>query len=469
MGASNEKINETAIYEINQNFEPYINQQIEIESNKFASSIINEVEDTYLSIEDIISKYYDKESDNKKNENINSEKIAIDNLIQEYIETLDYFTNKNNYNILVIGNKEVGKKKLIKSILNLPDEAKPTLYENNFELYTNRGYKIRFWRIDGNYDSSQLYYYMNEINDFISEKINEFNPAHMIHAIWYCINEENFKEQEIKVINMLLSIYNDITLPVFIVHTKAADKERGEQYIKKIEDKLVGNINYISLYAKDYNINLNQLSENPGFGLYKLVAQTGLKIADSKRSPLYVYLKESVKGFLVDDLSKHLELLFKLTLQNNKVNVERINTIMLKLTKDIYETYFNNNIINKNVLDKIKEKIRVIDDKVKSRYYDFFNDVIDKYSDELANIYGNAHKSYQKHFKELALIEVRTKTVSQINQKVSILILENYFNRVNPYFYKNFEALIQIERKKIFQTNFIKDKINRSFHKLIQE
>ena len=469
MGANNEKINETAIYNINQNFEPYINNQIEIESHNFADSIINELDSTYLSIDEIIQTYYEHESDNKKNENINSEKIAIDNLIEEYIETLDYFTNKNNYNILVIGNKEVGKKKLIKSILNLPDEAQPTLYENNFELYTNKGYKIRFWRIDTNYDISKLYFYMNEINDFISEKINEFNPAHMIHAIWYCINEENFKNEEIQVINMLLSIYNDITLPVFIVHTKAADRIKGEQYIKKIEDKLKGNINYISLYAKDYDINLNQLSENPSFGLYKLVAQTGEKIANSTRSPLYIYIKESLKGFLVDDLGKHLDLLFKLTLQNNKINVERIDSIMIKLTKNIYETYFNNNNINPKIMEKIKEKIYKIDDLVKSRYYDFFNNVIEKYSNELVEFYKNSHKNNHKHFKEMALIEIRTKTVMQINQKVSTLVLENYFNRVNPFFYKNYEKLIQNERKKMLNTNIIKNKINRSFHKLIEE
>ncbi len=172
--------------------------------------IINKKLDKKLLKEQIIYIY------NEEKLKIQITKIKNKLLSQKYIQKLKKIITKN-FNVLLVGNTNVGKSTLINEFLKLEEDKKakesdggPT---NTIDFTSYKGQNSN--NIYTLYDTNGITYdgkncIENKIANTIKEidlRISSENPNKLIHCIFYCVTGSNIQPSDGKFIKELLNIY----------------------------------------------------------------------------------------------------------------------------------------------------------------------------------------------------------------------------------------------------------------------
>ena len=320
--------------------------------NRINKKIEDELKGVLLKSEIII--YNEEIFNNKVNKiyNIIMKSFNI-NIIKEELS--------NNYNILLLGNTNVGKSTLINEFLKLEKEraeegkGRPTHIPIDFMPYVNTKNNIQYTLYDTNGITNKG---KDSIDDKISNIINEIkerlkskNPNKFIHCIWYCFSGSNIQVSDKEFIEKLLNIYTVYTIPIIFVHCKTfsiddsktckdglkqylldifGDKLKVREYLKK---------NYINVLAREDNTKkkcLNDESEEDddeqeiinnrmkAFGLEKLEERSCEEIKEEGRKSAYSeYIKNYIFSFLINGA-------FVLIFPESNINL-----LLKAITKDI--------------------------------------------------------------------------------------------------------------------------------------
>ena len=359
---------------------------------------------------------------------------------------------KNHINYLVIGNAGIGKTTLINSILKLSDKEKGKTESNSkkeikkvFTPYNNKKYlswltlydSERFEKErDNNLDIQQF-------NDFIEGKKKNGNYNEFIHGIWYCIDENEFSDIEVKNLIKLYQIYSAENFNIIVVHLKGKDP-KSKIVLNKIKDYLEENLKirdilYISVEAIESEFMIDQYNKIkvPIFGLKDLINLTKNSIPKTFYS-LYLTIIQKI-------LENKFNQEFENTKLDSNIEFENIENTLLNTFKESLKKIITNESINYiNSLDynNIKNDLKLIEIEAKN------NNTI-----KLINQFISEFKDDENRFTNKDLID-----------KLKLSLDKHIFFKLN----KCFENLL----KTIFQNFIIKNldsKINHSqIYKIIE-
>ena len=399
---------------------------------------ITEIKQDYLkSLKSQIEK--DKEtlfSTELSNFNINEFNTIIDsiytqenfqNLLEKKIKSsilnLNFHQESTTFNILILGPAGVGKSTLINSILKLDkNEAAPTGIGKTKTIGEPKSYESPKMKGLKLYDSQGIdkakygiKEMLNSAKNLINSMAEKDNINNFIHCIWYCVTGVRFEDVERDSLIELMKLYDDETLPIIIVYTKAFDDVESEKMLEEI-NKICSThnrkINCVKIVAKKREIK----SGNNKFvikehGMKELIQMTFEKIEKAVESAFF----NSVKIRIRNDYNKKMKNIHKkLEIDvNNQIN--NFNDLPIKnlKTKDLEIIKFVIRILifEEDVTKKLSENSEKLLIDFLTKFSKYVNEKYQKYIENLVE-----QKCTELAIKYLQFQEISEKEKEQKNQ-----------------------------------------------------
>ena len=476
----------------------------------------NFIEDNYIIIQFIKAKLSNFIIE-KLDEQLLHEKIIIYNqnefekimakikvlISQNHIKELRKISS-DNFNILLLGQTNVGKSTLINEFLKLENKLKAKEGQGretltiDFTSYVGKRNNQKYTLYDTNgitlQGDNSIENKKQNTSKEIKERIKKKNPNELIHCIWYCLTGSSVQEADKGFIEELLNIYTIHKIPIIFVHTKSYSKDDCKDCKNGLKDILQkifkGDELEVKKYLKKYIKVLareddkkedNEESESEEnqeafrikpFGLEKLEKISRKEIIEEgQKSSYYEYIKQNVLDILINTAFKrvfhHHNIRKLMDVVANDIN-KYLNTILkildddkLKLGDDIK----NNNKIS---LIKMSDSFKNVKDDIKVQFKDYLSMNYlkkdnEKFIKEIYECKSDKYKNemnfndYKKNVENLIYDNIANNSNEIINNLINlnfnVFILQVMKNGLKEQFKQKEEEYIKEIYSELFKDN----------------
>ena len=410
------KSDESNINEISNNYDKIKEDFLNLVKEK-----IEKNQDEYFQNE-IASNYNINDINNLVKTIYENEKLSkiIKEKFQNDLNKIDMINTLKHFNILVLGPTGVGKSTLINSILQF-DESKnegaktgkgvpvtlgePNSYENDLKIKGIRLYDSQ--GIDkGNYEIEDL---IKSVKNIINKQALTNNPDNFIHCIWYCLTGDRFEIEERNCLIELMNIYDDETMPIILVYTKAFDEDDVDEEIEEIKNILSEkiqkrNIEILKVVSKEKEINFkNEKIFIEKFGIKDLMILTFEKVNKAVKSAAFY----SVKNQVFNNFKNELNEITENKVKNNVykfINSSSSGIKLKEMTSKIFQLF--------NFIGKF-----IVFDKNNNKYSNESRNEIIKFLKQIEEITNKNFHHYLENFVMNTCLEVALKYKKDFEKK----------------------------------------------------
>ena len=340
------------------------------------------------------------------------------------------------FNILLLGNTNVGKSTLINEFLKLPknERAKestggPTK-TIDFKSYNGSFNEISYSLYDTNGITNKgvdsIEFKIKNTEKEIKKRIKSKDPNQLIHCIWYCFQGTNIQPSDGEFIKKLISIYNKYSMPIIFVHTQTysvSQSKTCKKGIKKYLSEIYSNEldvkshlkNYVNILAREdskdeedddeeeYKKDCMNSNSIKSFGLDELEKISRKEIqAKGLKSSYYEFIKQEIKPILINGAFRlfftdnTLKILSSKAIKdiNNYINttLDLLDDKQLNLSKTIKER-------NKKSLYNLFDSFKKIKEDIINHFSDYLtiNNLKDKYANNIEKVYNFKSENYKRN------------------------------------------------------------------------
>ena len=416
----------------------------------------------------------------------------------------------SHLNIVLVGPSGVGKSTLINSVLEL-DKAH-SAKEGEAEPCTMgapqyfESLKVNFLRLGdsqgiekGSYGIESV---VKDVKNFIESKLLTKDPDQFVHCIWYCITGARFEDVEKKSLEELAKIYNNNTLPIIVVYTKAMMPALYKPIEAKVEELKRG-LAFVPVISKDIEIEEEDEDENEEDeeeenkkkkkkiikkkGIKQLMKLSCEKAKNAVQSSCYTGIKNNIKEDVIENNKNKNR---KLEQEIKKENKKRISKFkegmeldeMVNEISEIIQKIINQYIYDSEFIKLKYESICYIEnfltDYFKKNLKDYqiiFEELIENQSEIVAkklyefqkdvNIKNNGNLIVQESEDDYKKL-IKKQLLDELKLKAELFCLKNAASFISEPIRKLFSEFILSLFEKSLESNNIKNLFEESAGKL---
>lgn len=324
---------------------------------------------------------------------------------------------------------------------------------------------------------------VKDIKEFIEGKLLTKDPDQYVHCIWYCITGARFEDVERECLIELSKIYDDNTLPIIVVYTKAMVPDIYRPIETKVKD-LKLKLEFVPVISKDIEIEeecdddeeeneQDETNNNKKKMKKKLIKKKGVKkLMDlsvekaglAVQSACYTGIKNNIR----DDVQKNNKI------QNEKMeqyikqeNIKKINKFQEGMDlKEMIDSISDllNNVLKFYLYDGVQSLSRDTSDSIEYFLELFFNKNLKEYRDIFESLVNeNSENIAKKLFDRQRELKIQNDGIMEFEET------EDEFKRQIK---KHLIDLLKLKAELYCLRNsafFISEPIRKNFSKLLMD
>ena len=319
---------------------------------------------------------------------------------------------------------------------------------------------------------------VKDVKDFIEAQLLTKDPDRYVHCLWYCITGARFEDVEKKSLEELAKIYDNNTLPIIVVYTKAMMPNLYKPIEAKVKELKRG-LEFVPVISKNIEIEEEcdddddeENEEGEKVKKKRLVKKKGVKklmllscdkAKGAVQSSCYTGIKNNIKEDVIknnkqqnEDMEQYIKQVNKKKISKFKegMNLNEMVDEISELIQNVIKEYIygkENAYLRTESSDRIEYFLYEFFQKNLDNYQIIFGEYIEKHSDEIAQKIYEFQKDVNS--KNNGIIQ---EDIDDYRKQVKKLLADELKSKAELFCLKNAASFISEPIRKLFSDLILK-------------